>query len=160
MLAPLMLLLNANFLRHMSRCLRELGLFGMLILVQPVDLNSQVTQDRNMPTPSLRSLQAALQRLSLEQKRTIAEWLAAAIAAEETATVEIPEKANSVGTERHHDGKTYQLEKRRCGRAGCRCMSGDVAEVGHGPYWYAYWKEHGKMRSQYVGKRVPWEGIP
>lgn len=112
-----------------------------------------------MPTPSLRSLQAALQRLSLKQKRTIATWLAAAIAAEEAATAEPPEKTNAVVT-RHHDGKTYQLEKRRCGKAGCKCMNGDVAEVGHGPYWYAYWKEQGKVRSRYVGKRVPWGGIP
>jgi DnaJ-class molecular chaperone len=26
---------------------------------------------------------------------------------------------------------------------------------GHGPYWYAFWKEGGKTRSKYVGKARP-----
>ena len=25
----------------------------------------------------------------------------------------------------------------------------------HGPYWYAYWKEDGRTRSQYIGKELP-----
>ncbi len=33
----------------------------------------------------------------------------------------------------------------RCGKPTCtRCP--------HGPYWYAYWWEHGKRRSRYLGK--------
>jgi hypothetical protein len=40
---------------------------------------------------------------------------------------------------------TYRQEQVRCGREGCtRCP--------HGPYWYAYWREGGRLRSSYIGK--------
>jgi len=43
---------------------------------------------------------------------------------------------------------TYRLEPVRCGKEGCtRCP--------HGPYWYAYWREGGKLRSRYIGKTLP-----
>jgi hypothetical protein len=45
---------------------------------------------------------------------------------------------------------TYRQERVRCGRAGCtRCP--------HGPYWYAYWREDGRLRSRYIGKDRPAE---
>jgi hypothetical protein len=47
--------------------------------------------------------------------------------------------------------KTYRLEGVRCGNASCKCRQGKL----HGPYWYAYWREGGKTRSQYVGKHRP-----
>lgn len=46
--------------------------------------------------------------------------------------------------------RTYQHEMVRCGKKGCRCARGEL----HGPYWYAYWTEGGKTRSQYVGKKL------
>jgi hypothetical protein len=43
---------------------------------------------------------------------------------------------------------TYRQESVRCGKPGCtRCP--------HGPYWYAYWREGGRVRSRYLGKRSP-----
>ena len=47
------------------------------------------------------------------------------------------------------EGKvTYRQEQVRCGRANCtRCP--------HGPYWYAYWREGGRLRSRYIGKELP-----
>ena len=43
---------------------------------------------------------------------------------------------------------TFRQEAVRCGRKGCtRCP--------HGPYWYAYWREDGRLRSRYIGKRLP-----
>jgi hypothetical protein len=47
--------------------------------------------------------------------------------------------------------KTYRLERVRCGKEICKCVEGKL----HGPYWYAYWTEKGKTRSQYIGKRLP-----
>jgi hypothetical protein len=45
-------------------------------------------------------------------------------------------------------GVTYRLEHVRCGKRGCtRCP--------HGPYWYAYWREDGRLRSRYIGKTLP-----
>lgn len=43
---------------------------------------------------------------------------------------------------------TYRLEHVRCGRSGC-------TKCPHGPYWYAYWRERGKLRSRYIGKTLP-----
>ncbi len=49
---------------------------------------------------------------------------------------------------------TYQLQYRKCGKSSCRtCRSG----LGHGPYWYAYWREGLRLRSSYVGKVLPEE---
>src|SRR5947209_7447458 len=47
--------------------------------------------------------------------------------------------------------KTYRSEMVSCGKKRCKCVEGKV----HGPYWYAYWTEGGKTKSQYVGKRLP-----
>jgi hypothetical protein len=47
--------------------------------------------------------------------------------------------------------KTYQLEGVRCGKKNCHCAEGKL----HGPYWYAYWTEGGRTKSQYVGKKLP-----
>jgi hypothetical protein len=45
-------------------------------------------------------------------------------------------------------GVTYRLESVRCGKAGCtRCP--------HGPYWYAYYREGGRLRSRYIGPELP-----
>ncbi len=47
---------------------------------------------------------------------------------------------------------TYQLQHRKCGKASCStCRNGH----GHGPYWYAYWREGARLRSGYVGKVSP-----
>ena len=43
---------------------------------------------------------------------------------------------------------TYRQEPVKCGKRGCtRCP--------HGPYWYAYWREDGRMKSRYIGKTLP-----
>lgn len=46
---------------------------------------------------------------------------------------------------------TYRLETVRCGKQSCRSCP-------HGPYWYAYWREGGRLRSRYVGRELP-EGV-
>jgi hypothetical protein len=47
---------------------------------------------------------------------------------------------------------TYQLQYRKCGKPSCRtCRSSQ----GHGPYWYAYWREGSQLRSTYIGKARP-----
>lgn len=46
---------------------------------------------------------------------------------------------------------TYQLERVKCGKPGCKkCSNG----TGHGPYWYAYWRENGRVKSKYIGKEL------
>ncbi|HVE92709.1 MAG TPA: hypothetical protein VNE62_10510 [Actinomycetota bacterium] len=53
-----------------------------------------------------------------------------------------------------HTGKiTYRQETVRCGKPTCtRCP--------HGPYWYAYWREGGRVRSRYVGRELPSGATP
>lgn len=41
----------------------------------------------------------------------------------------------------------YRRQHVRCGR--------DCAACPHGPYWYAYWKQDGRSRSQYIGRELP-----
>jgi hypothetical protein len=41
----------------------------------------------------------------------------------------------------------YRQQYVRCGRRCSACP--------HGPYWYAYWKENGQSRSQYIGRELP-----
>lgn len=47
------------------------------------------------------------------------------------------------------EGVTYYAEGRKCGKAGCRCQSGDL----HGPYWYKRDQATGKVT--YLGKTLP-----
>lgn len=54
---------------------------------------------------------------------------------------EAPEKAAGPNV-------TYRQQTVKCGKRGCtRCP--------HGPYWYAYWREDGRLRSRYIGKQLP-----
>ncbi len=47
---------------------------------------------------------------------------------------------------------TYRLERVRCGNPACKCRG-----EGHGPYWYAYFRQDGKLRKRYIGKELPAE---
>lgn len=48
---------------------------------------------------------------------------------------------------------TYQLQYRKCGKPTCKCKEG----LGHGPYWYAFWRDPDthRLMSAYIGKRKP-----
>lgn len=43
----------------------------------------------------------------------------------------------------------YRRQAVRCGKHCDACP--------HGPYWYAYWTEEGRTRSQYIGRTLPGE---
>lgn len=46
----------------------------------------------------------------------------------------------------------YRQRYVRCGNPRCRaCKDGPA----HGPYWYALWRENGRLRSRYVGTEPP-----
>ncbi|MEM8549672.1 MAG: DUF6788 family protein [Verrucomicrobiota bacterium] len=38
---------------------------------------------------------------------------------------------------------------KRCGKPACRCASGHPEEL-HGPYFYRFWREGGRLRKAYV----------
>ncbi len=81
---------------------------------------------RKLSSHQIKELQAILKKL-LHHKEGIAERL-----------------PSRKGT-RHY---TYRQEYVKCGKEGCKCARGK----GHGPYWYAYWKEQGKLKKRYLGK--------
>ena len=88
--------------------------------------------------------------LKLEQLRDLDAWLHGLIRKSEAAERRGSSRCEIV-REQTIASKTYRLEGVRCGKQGCRCADGEL----HGPYWYAYWSENGKTRSQYVGKKLP-----
>jgi hypothetical protein len=112
------------------------------------------------------SIRFKIERLSLQEKRGLHQWLESQIEVEAALdndalpnlTAKNPTSANSAIVEScAYESKTYQLEKRRCGKKSCKCVGLDLRSTGHGPYWYMYWKESGKLKSRYVGKRPPWQ---
>jgi hypothetical protein len=54
--------------------------------------------------------------------------------------------------ERHAPGGCYRLERVKCGKCA-RCEAGPV----HGPYWYWYGRNGGRVVSRYIGKE--WRSI-
>ena len=46
---------------------------------------------------------------------------------------------------------SYQSQKRKCSKKCKTCQE----KGGHGPYWYKYWRQGGRVRSQYMGKDLP-----
>ena len=111
--------------------------------------------------PDFDKLRAALHQLNLDQARQLYAELSTIVQAlEQEAATPAPVEAKGrevVETQRIGD-RLYQLERIRCGKTGCKCMSKNGAS--HGPYWYAYWRDEGKLKSRYVGKhlrQIEWE---
>ena len=55
---------------------------------------------------------------------------------------------DEAGDEVESASVTYRLETVRCGKEGCTSCP-------HGPYWYAYYRDAGKLRSRYIGRELP-----
>lgn len=91
----------------------------------------------------LREVKKSVSGLSFQQLIKLDAWL--------HSLIETAEHANDEPTKHTLSHKTYQREMVRCGKKGCKCAEGQL----HGPYWYAYWTEGGRTRSQYVGKKLP-----
>jgi hypothetical protein len=101
---------------------------------------------------SLTLIKQAVRNLSLVQLRRLDEWLHEFIQkAEDTAKVEKIMLSRQVVEERTVENRTYRLEGVRCGKDKCKCARGKL----HGPYWYSYARVEGKVKSQYVGKKLP-----
>lgn len=86
-----------------------------------------------------RRLYAELRRLDRHDLRRVAIYVRGLLVALGDESVESAEP---------EPGVTYRLESVRCGKAGC-------GSCPHGPYWYAYYREEGKLRSRYIGRELP-----
>lgn len=90
-----------------------------------------------------------LRELPLEQLTELASFIQELL--HEAMAIEKQHKLpREVIKEKSVDHKTYRLVSIRCGKENCKCAEGS----GHGPYWYAYWSEQGKTKSQYIGKKL------
>lgn len=67
--------------------------------------------------------------------------------------LEFPEEHQKKRTEVPSNRRvSYQQQYRKCNKPACKpCCNGGQ---GHGPYWYAYWREGDKVRSAYIGKEL------
>ena len=101
---------------------------------------------------SLIQLKQAMRRLSLGQLRRLDEWLHELIRkAEQAAQAEATPSRKQIVEELAVENRTYRLEGIRCGKEKCKCARGKL----HGPYWYSYTRVKDKIKSQYIGKRLP-----
>jgi hypothetical protein len=100
---------------------------------------------------NLRNAKRSLRGLTPNQLRKLDAWLHELIErAGRGERNQLPE-GHDAPEMKQPGRKTYRLERVRCGSKKCRCASGEL----HGPYWYAYWSEGGRTKSQYVGKKLP-----
>ena len=98
-------------------------------------------------------LRAALHQLNLEQaKQLYAELGTIVQTLQQSTSHDSVDKGREVVEVQHWDDRLYQLERVRCGKIGCKC-AGENGEL-HGPYWYAYWRDEGKLKSRYIGKQL------
>lgn len=90
--------------------------------------------------------------LSLSQLRKLEEWLQEMIrSVEEDAQAEQLSPGKKLVADQTLDNRTYRQESIRCGKENCKCVRGKL----HGPYWYSYTRVKDKVKSQYIGKRLP-----
>ena len=91
--------------------------------------------------PIDRRLYAELRTLDPHDLRRVAIFVGGLLAAagEDPASTKWVTKGDAV---------TYRQESVRCGKPGC-------TKCPHGPYWYAYYREEGRLKSRYIGKELP-----
>jgi hypothetical protein len=104
---------------------------------------------------SLAKLRELLRDLTLEQAKQLQDELEAVIyeLEQQQSSAFIPARQDrEIVQVQHSNDRLYQLERVRCGKLTCKCMGKDAKL--HGPYWYAYWRENGKLKSRYIGKKL------
>lgn len=99
----------------------------------------------------LSEIKRAAEALTRKQLLQLDEWLHELLSAAEAKKLDGSKVSRQVLKKHKAVNKTYQLESVRCGKKTCHCAEGKP----HGPYWYAYWTEGGRTRSQYIGKKLP-----
>lgn len=99
----------------------------------------------------LNEIKRLARALTSKQLLKLDAWLHVLIEAAESKQRERAAAQRRLVEERKSVNKTYRLEEVRCGKKNCHCLEGRL----HGPYWYAYWTEGGRTRSQYIGKKLP-----
>jgi|SRR5215213_872168 len=101
---------------------------------------------------NLSQIKHALRKLSLSQLKRLDGWLHELItSAEEDDRAKRSSPRKQALAKVALGNKTYRLQSIRCGKENCKCARGKL----HGPYWYSYERVEGRIKSKYVGKRLP-----
>jgi len=95
---------------------------------------------------NLQEIKKNVNELNARQLRKLDAWIHGLLHGADTT-----DKGRTGAGDPQRNYKSYRNEMVRCGKKVCKCSKGEL----HGPYWYAYWTENGKTRSQYIGKRLP-----
>lgn len=88
-----------------------------------------------------RNLYAELRRLDRHDLRRVLIYVKGLLHARGDDSSAVPDDPDAGAV-------SYRLETVRCGKPGCTSCP-------HGPYWYAYYREEGKLKSRYIGKERP-----
>jgi hypothetical protein len=105
---------------------------------------------------SVTQIKQVMRRLSPGQLKKLDEWLQELIGKVEDSRQDGQSRPRKqILEERTVENKTYRLEQIRCGKEKCKCARGKL----HGPYWYSYMRVEGKVKSEYVGKKLPREAV-
>lgn len=91
-------------------------------------------------TDTLRAIQTYIETLIAYQTQPV-------------TTDELPDRADPVDDTDafESDHGTVVKERVKCGDDSCKCTSGRPADM-HGPYLYRYYRDGGKLTSEYLGK--------
>lgn len=99
----------------------------------------------------IRAMTAA-KGLALDELRQLDEHVQLLISRAEAEQKQLSKSVSRIVVEeRSSPTGTYRLELVKCGKPACKVCKGGPA---HGPYWYAYWKEDGRTRTEYIGKKL------
>lgn len=123
----------------------------------PDACNDYYLELNDIPLEQKRSLHTLLTTILETSQSTkpnlteLRDWLETVLEDGTIAPLEIIAKPGREIVSSHKTGRvTYQLEKIKCGKKGCKCASGAL----HGPYWYAYRWNGKKVVSEYIGKTL------
>lgn len=99
--------------------------------------------------PSIDEVKKDILKLNKTTQQQLLTWL------EDLLSDPLPEPPSNPKrevVERHYRASIcYQLEKVICGKGNCKCANGKK----HGPYWYSYQWNAGRVVSKYIGKASP-----
>ena len=103
---------------------------------------------------SLEAVQTAAAALTPADQQRLLAWLQQRVDAQEPAPADAepwqPPGAATAQAVRRIGKSCFLLQGVKCGKPGCKCAAGAL----HGPYWYEFWREGGKVRKRYHGKRI------
>lgn len=107
-----------------------------------------MTDSTPTPPDSLPNyLAEGVPKQSTETLEDLADYVAALLEYQREPVVEALSEDVEVVEEEAEKGGTLVKERVKCG-SDCTCNEG----TGHGPYLYRYFREGGRLKSEYVGK--------